>query len=296
MKNKKGNNRKIKVGILGTGNIGTDLLVKIQRSKILECGMFAGQNLDSPGIKRAQLLGVPTSFDSISAFSNNPECCDIVIDATSARAHLVHAPILKKLGKYAIDMTPSQVGKACIPVLNMEECLNLENVNLVTCGGQCAVPIAYAITRVHPETKYIEVVASIASLSAGRGTRANIDEFTQASKDAIESFSGVNKAKAIIILNPANPPILMHNTVFAMIDKPKLKQIQKEINKIADLIREYVPGYRITLGPVVESGRLTVMIEVTGKGDFLPKYSGNLDIVTSAAVKVAEEYAKAKLM
>lgn len=288
--------RKIKVGILGTGNIGTDLLIKVQRSKILECGMFSGQNLDSPGIKKAKLIGVKTSFGSIQAFIDNPDCCDIVVDCTSAKAHFIHAPILKKLGKFTIDMTPSQIGKACIPVLNMKECLDEANVNLITCGGQCAVPIARAITKVHPEVEYIELVASIASLSAGRGTRANIDEFTQATKDAMESFSGVPRAKAIIILNPADPPILMHNTVFAMIKKPKLKQIQKEINKIVNLIKEYVPGYKITLGPILESGRLTVMIEVTGKGDFLPKYSGNLDIVTSAAVKVAEEYAKAKLI
>ena len=288
--------KKIKVGILGTGNIGTDLLIKIQRSKILECGMFAGQNLDSPGIKKAKSLGVTTSYNSVQAFVDNPDCCDIVIDATSAKSHFVHAPIFKKLGKFTIDMTPSQVGKACIPVINMEECLDEVNVNLITCGGQCAVPIARAITKVHPEIKYIELVASIASLSAGAGTRANIDEFTQATKDSLQDFSGVPKAKAIIILNPADPPILMHNTVYALIDNPKMGQIKKEIERVANQIREYVPGYKVVLGPIIESGRLTVMVEVTGKGDFLPKYSGNLDIVTSAAVKVAEEYAKAKLI
>ncbi len=296
MPKKKVKSSKIKVGILGTGNIGTDLLVKLQRSRILECGMFSGQNPDSSGIKKARSMGVKTSLDSIQAFVNKPDCCEIVIDATSARAHFIHAPILKKLKKFTIDLTPSQIGKACIPVLNMKECLEEDNVNLITCGGQCAVPIACAITRVHPEIEYIEVVASIASLSAGRGTRANIDEFTQASKDAIKIFSGVSRAKAIIILNPAIPPILMHNTVYALVKEPKLKQIKKEIDKITNLIKEYVPGYTITLGPIMESGRLTVMIEVTGKGDFLPKYSGNLDIVTSAAIKVAEEYAKAKLM
>lgn len=288
--------KKIKVGILGTGNIGTDLLIKIQRSGILECGMFSGQNLDSPGIKKAKSLGVQTSFDSIQAFVDNPDCCDIVIDATSARSHYIHAPILRKLKKFTIDMTPSQVGKACIPVLNMKECLDEMNVNLITCGGQAAVPVAWAITRVHPEVKYIEIVASIASCSAGRGTRLNIDEFTQATKDALKHFSGVADAKAIIILNPACPPILMHNTVYALINQPKLAEIKREVTKISAKIREYVPGYKITLGPVVESGRVTIMIEATGQGDFLPKYSGNLDIVTSAAVKVAEEYAKAKLL
>ena len=296
MKKPKNKFKKAQVGIIGTGNIGTDLLVKIQRSEIIECGMFSGTNPDSAGIKKAKSMGVRTSTDSIQAIKDEPECCDIVIDATSAKAHLIHAPILKRLKKFTIDLTPSQVGKACIPVINMKECLGENNVNLITCGGQAAVPIAWAIAQVHPEVEYIEVVASISSCSAGRGTRANIDEFTQATKDALLTFCGVKSAKAIIVLNPANPPVLMHNTVYALINKPKIDQIRQEVNKIAEMIKEYVPGYKITLGPVLESGRVTTMIEVTGRGDFLPKYSGNLDIITCAAIKVAEDYVKSNIL
>ena len=191
--------KKVKVGIIGTGNIGTDLLIKVQRSSILECGIFTGKNPDSAGIKLAKSLGVKVSFNSIRAIQDNPNCCEIVFDATSAKVHLNNAPILKQLGKFAIDLTPSQIGKMCVPVINLAECLNCDNINLITCGGQAVTPIAYAIMKVHPETEYIEVVASIASKSAGSGTRANIDEYTQATKDAIVNFTGVRKAKAIIV-------------------------------------------------------------------------------------------------
>lgn len=287
--------KKIKVGIIGTGNIGTDLLYKIQRSEILECSIFTGRDPESQGIKRAENLGIKTSFDSIRAIEDDPTLCDIVFDATSAKAHLINAPILKKLGKFVIDLTPSRIGVMCIPVLNLNEALASDNVNMVTCGGQASSPIAKAIMEIHPETEYIEVVASISSKSAGSGTRANIDEYTQATKDAIELFSGVKKAKAIIILNPAEPPILMNNTIYAKIDKPDLEKIKANIFKVEAQIRKYVPGYRIALGPVFENGRLTIMIEVVGAGDYLPKYSGNLDIITCAAVQVAEEYAKNKM-
>ncbi|PIT88143.1 MAG: acetaldehyde dehydrogenase (acetylating) [Candidatus Magasanikbacteria bacterium CG10_big_fil_rev_8_21_14_0_10_36_32] len=286
---------KIKVGILGTGNIGTDLMCKIQRSDILECSIFAGRDSESRGIKKAEGLGIKTSFNSIRAIEDNPAICDIVFDATSAKAHKEHAIILKKLGKFVVDLTPSRIGKMCIPVINIDDALNHNNVNMVTCGGQASVPIAKAIMEVHPETQYIEVVASISSKSAGSGTRANIDEYTQTTKDAIEFFSGVPKAKAIIILNPAEPPILMNNTIYAKIDNPDLVKVKEKILQVESQIRKYVPGYKIAFGPVCENGRLTVMIEVIGAGDYLPKYSGNLDIITCAAIQVAEEYAKRKI-
>ena len=171
---------KVKVGIIGTGNIGTDLLIKIQRSIYLECTIFAGQSKNSEGIMRAKRMGVPVSVDSIDSIKRNPFLCDIVFDATSAEAHLKHAPILKKLGKFTIDMTPSRVGKMCIPFLNLNECMNVDNVNMVTCGGQATAPLIYTIMQVHPEIEYVEIVASIASKSAGIGTRNNIDEYTQA--------------------------------------------------------------------------------------------------------------------
>lgn len=287
--------KKIRVGIIGTGNIGSDLLVKIQRSKFLECSVFAGRDNESKGIKFAKKMGVRTSCDSIEFIRENPSSCEIVFDATSAKVHLHNAPILKKLGKFTIDLTPSHIGKMCIPVINLEECLDCDNVNLITCGGQAVIPIAYAIMETHPETEYIEVVSSISSKSAGPGTRANIDEYTQITKDAISAFTGVHKAKAIIVLNPAEPPMFMRNTIYAKIEKPRLEDISAKITAMAKKIQMYVPGYNVILGPVAENGRVTTMIEVVGLGDFLPEYSGNLDIITCAAINVAEEFAKRKI-
>lgn len=287
--------KKTMVGIIGTGNIGTDLLMKIQRSKVLACGIFTGKNPESAGIARAKKMGIRTSYDSISAIIDDPESCEIVFDATSADAHKIHVPILKRLKKFTIDMTPSKIGKMCVPIINLEDCLNYQEINMVSCGGQDTVPIIAAIVKVHPETSYVEIVSSIASQSAGIATRNNIDEYTQTTCEGITAFTGVPKAKAIIILNPAEPPIVMHNTIFAKIEKPNLKALSWEIKKVVAKIREYVPGFRLTGGPVFENGRLTVMNEVRGQGDFLPTWAGNLDIINCAAVKVAEEYAQRKL-
>ena len=237
-------------------------------------------------------MGIPVSTDSINAIIENPKCCDIVFDATSASVHRRNAPILKKLKKFAIDLTPAHVGKMCIPVLNMEECLEADNVNLITCGGQATVPIACAISQVHPNTKYIEVVATIASKSAGAGTRNNIDEFTQATRDALTEFTGIQNTKAIIVLNPAEPPITMRNTIFALIDHPDIMAIREKVKETEKEIRKYVPGYKIIVEPVYENGRVTTSLEVTGMGDFLPKYAGNLDIITCSAIEIAERYAK----
>lgn len=286
---------KTKVAIIGTGNIGTDLLMKVQKSDLLECGLFSGRNPESKGIEIAESMGVPVSFDSIHAIEADPSSCDIVFDATSAKVHQYHAPILKRMNKFVVDLTPSQVGEMCVPVINLDEALNYDNVNTITCGGQATTPIAYAISRVHPDTKYIEIVASIASKSAGMGTRNNIDEFTQTTHHALSKFTGIEHTKAIIILNPAEPPIIMRNTVYAIIDNPNMDEIAKRVNEVVAKIKEYVPGYHIVVGPVFENGRVTTTIEVVGQGDYLPTYSGNLDIITCAAIKIAEEYAKKKL-
>ncbi|SDP56654.1 acetaldehyde dehydrogenase (acetylating) [Clostridium gasigenes] len=288
--------KKVKVGIIGTGNIGTDLLMKIQRSEILECGMFAGRNSHSRGIKMAEDIGIKTSIESIHAFEEDPSCCDIVFDATSASTHVHNAKILKKLGKFVIDLTPAKIAPMCVPVINLDRCIEGDSVNLITCGGQATVPIAYAISRIHPETKYIEIVASIASKSAGAGTRANIDEFTQTTRDALRQFSEIENTKAIITLNPAEPPTIMRNTVYAIIDNPNMDKISKSIHEMATRIKEYVPGYRVVLGPIYENGRVTTTVEVVGLGDYLPAYSGNLDIITCAAIKIAEEYAIKKIV
>jgi acetaldehyde dehydrogenase len=282
---------KVKAGIIGTGNIGCDLLAKVGRSTFLECSIFAGHNPDSEGIKFARSLGVPTTFDSIRYIEEHPDCCEIVFDATSASVHRYHAPILDRLSKFAIDLTPARVGAFCVPVINLGDAIRKKNVNLITCGGQATIPIAHALSKIHPEIEYLEIAATIASRSAGIGTRNNIDEFTQTTKEALREFTGIPKTKAIIILNPAEPPVTMHTVIYALLDDPDLKRITDEIHKVEQAVREYVPGYRISLGPIFENGRLTIMAQVVGSGDYLPRYAGNLDIITCAAVKIAEAYA-----
>jgi len=282
--------KKIKVGIIGTGNIGSDLLIKVLKSGVLECGIFAGHNPESEGIRMAERLGVPTTIESIHYIEKHPECCEIVFDATSAKVHEYNAPILRSLGKYVIDLTPAHVGVFCVPSINLFDAMHNDNVNMITCGGQATIPIAYALSKT-ADVKYLEIVATIASKSAGIGTRNNIDEFTQTTKQAIKELAHIDKAKAIINLNPAEPPITMHNTVYALIDNPDMEKIENEVIAMVEKIKEYVPGYSIVLGPVYENGRVTTSIEVVGSGDFLPQYAGNLDIITCAAVEIAKQYA-----
>lgn len=287
--------KKLKVAIIGTGNIGSDLLVKIQRNPYLECSRFIGRNLNSKGMQFAKELVVKLSDKSIQAIIEDPDCCDIVIDATSANVHKINAPILKDLGKFTIDLTPSQIGVMCVPAINGDECTEMANINLITCGGQATVPIAYAISRVSPSVKYHEMVSVIASKSAGPGTRENIDEFTQTTKKALLKFSNANEAKAIITLNPAAPPISMHNTLYSVIEDPNMDKIRESVNDMVEQIQEYVRGYKLTVEPTYEHGRIVTMVTVKGLGDYLPPYSGNLDIITCAAVNMAERYAKKKL-
>ena len=289
------NEHKIKVGIIGTGNIGTDLLMKVRKSHILECGIFAGRNKDSVGIIRARKMGIPVTDESINYIVRNPECCEIVFDATSAAVHEKNAPILKKTNKFAIDLTPAHVGEFCVPAINLEKGISQDNVNMITCGGQATIPLAHAIAKIHPDARYIEIVATIASKSAGPGTRANIDEFTQTTRDALTYFTGIQNTKAIITLNPAEPPITMHNTIYALIDNPDMHKIIVEVRKMEKRIQKYVPGYRIVNGPIYESGRVIITLQVVGSGDYLPKYAGNLDIITCAAVEIAEKYAEKKV-
>ena len=286
---------KIKAAIIGTGNIGTDLLMKIRRSPYLECSLFAGRNLNSPGSVVAADMDVNVSDEGINAIADNPGCCDIVFDATSAAVHLAHAPVLKQLGKFTIDLTPAKAGIMCVPVINLEEALFSDNVNLITCGGQATIPIAYALSQACPHAGYIEMVSTIASKSAGIGTRDNIDEFTQTTREALSLFTGIERAKAIITINPAEPAINMRSTVYALIKDPDMEKLTRNVQQMAEKVRQYVPGYHITVGPVYENGRVTTTIEVTGLGDYLPKYSGNLDIITCAAVNIAEEYAKRRM-
>lgn len=288
-------NKKLRVGIIGTGNIGTDLLIKIQRSQYIECSIFTGRNLSSSGMRVAASMGIRLSDEGISSIVKEPDVCDIVFDATSAKSHLEHAPMLDKLGKFVIDMTPAKIGTLCVPAVNLEEAAKSKNVNMITCGGQASIPIAYAITRVHPEIEYIETVSTISSRSAGPATRINIDEYIETTEKGLKIFSGAKEAKAMLNLNPANPAIDMQTTVMAEISNPNLEQIKFEVEKIASKIQKYVPGYKIIVLPTYDNRRLLITARVQGLGDYLPKFAGNLDIINCAAIEVAEYYAKNKL-
>lgn len=289
------NFKKLKVAILGTGNIGTDLLIKTVRSNYLECSLFVGRNLNSKGIKTAVNFGIQVSDQSIQALIDNENDFDIVFDATSAESHKYHAPILKKMNKFVIDMTPAKIGTMCIPTVNLEEALLEKNVNMVTCGGQASIPIAYAIGKSHLTVEYIEVVSSIASKSAGAATRLNLDEYIETTELGIKKFSKAKKAKAILNLNPAVPCIDMQTTIYAKVDKPNLNLLNEELNKIVLKIKRYVPGYNLIVSPMIENERIVVMVRVKGLGDYLPTYAGNLDIINCAGITIAEEYAKMKI-
>jgi acetaldehyde dehydrogenase len=279
---------KIKVGIIGPGNIGTDLMYKVMRSKNLQMHIMAGI-IESEGIKRAAGMGFKTSIRGVDAVAEEPDV-KIVFDATSAKAHLHNAPILKAAGKIVMDMTPAAVGPYVVPCVNLEHLENVDNFNMVTCGGQATIPIAYAINNA-ADSEYTEIVACLSSRSAGPGTRANIDEFTETTRKALEIVGGADKAKAIIVLNPADPPLMMTNTIYSIVKNPDRQKIIESVNKIVKEVQKYVPGYRLRVPPVIDGNKVTVIVEVEGAGDFLPKYSGNLDIINSAAIEVAEKLA-----
>lgn len=280
---------KIKVGIIGPGNIGTDLMYKVMRSKYLQMHLLAGI-VESEGITRAKNMNIKTSIRGVDAIAEDPEI-RITFDATSAKAHLHNAPILKAAGKIAIDMTPAAVGPYVVPCVNLAHLADVDNFNMVTCGGQATVPIAYAINQA-ADSAYTEIVASISSKSAGPGTRANIDEFTETTKKALEIVGGADKAKAIIVLNPAEPPLMMTNTIYSIVKHTDQEKIIQNVNEMVKQIQKYVPGYRLRVPPVVDGDKVTVIVQVEGAGDFLPKYSGNLDIINAAAVEVAETVAQ----
>ncbi len=287
---------KVKVAVLGSGNIGTDLLMKLERSPILELTTMIGIDPESDGLKRAKDLGYVAIDSGLKGFLQNPGLADIVFDATSAKAHIRHAKALKEAGITAIDLTPAAVGPFVVPTVNLDEHVDAPNVNLITCGGQATIPIVHAVNRAAP-VEYAEIVATISSKSAGPGTRANIDEFTQTTARGLELIGGAKKGKAIIILNPAEPPIMMRDTIYATVDPEQMDKaaISQSIYQMVESIQSYVPGYRLRNEPIFEGNKVTVFIEVEGAGDYLPAYSGNLDIMTAAAVKVAEEIAKHKL-
>lgn len=284
--------KKYRVAILGSGNIGTDLLVKALRSEHLTCVAFIGRSYTSPGMAKARALGVTCSDKSIAYIQEHASEMDLVFDATSAKDHAVHAPILKALGLQVIDLTPAKIGPMCIPAVNLDASLGNDNLNMVTCGGQASIPLAFAIGRTHPEVDYLEVVSSIASKSAGPATRINLDEYIETTEKGLQAFSGAKHTKAILILNPAVPCIDMQTTIFASVKNPDLPALKAVLDPIIQKISTYVPGYRILVGPILENGRIVVMVKVRGRGDYLPEYAGNLDIINCAAIAMAEEFAK----
>ena len=287
---------KTKVAIIGSGNIGMDLMFKVLGSDYLSMGLLAGVNADSERLKKAESMGIPVSDKGIRAIEEDPACCEIVFDATTAKAHILHAPLLRSLGKRVIDLTPAGVGVRVVPTLNLKENLDADNINLISCGGQAVLPVIGAVAEI-ATIEYAEAVNASGSLSVGPGTRANIDEYTNHTRHAIEDLTGAKKAKSIIIINPADPPILMHNTIFLVLEKLDetiAREAERKILDKVEEVRRYVPGYHMVMAPQFDYDRrlVTTMVEIKGAGDYLPEYSGNLDIITQAAVHIAEIWAR----
>ncbi|NGY63548.1 acetaldehyde dehydrogenase (acetylating) [Lentzea sp. NEAU-D13] len=283
----------MKAAIVGSGNIGTDLLYKLLRSEVLEPRWMVGIDPASEGLKRAASLGLEVSVDGAEWLLCQDELPDVVFEATSAAVHRANAPRYAEAGIRAIDLTPAAVGPYVVPPVNLGDHRDAPNLNLITCGGQATIPVVYAVSRVVP-VSYAEIVASVASVSAGPGTRANIDEFTRTTSHGIEAIGGAERGKAIIVLNPADPPMIMRDTIFCAIPEdadPDL--ITDSIARMETDIRSYVPGFRLLSEPQFDAGRVSIFVEVAGAGDFLPAYAGNLDIMTAAATKVGEEIANA---
>lgn len=301
---------KTKVAIIGSGNIGTDLMIKVlQTSKTLEMAAFAGIDPESDGLARAARLGVPTTHQGIEGLLNMPcfSGIEIVFDATSAKAHRRHDAVLRAHGKRVVDLTPASIGPYVVPPVNLQEHRDAPNISMVSCGGQATIPIVAAVSRI-TKVLYAEIVASIASRSAGPGTRANIDEFTETTARAIEVVGGASRGKAIIILNPADPPLIMRDTIYCLTGDADQDQVAASVHAMIREVQSYVPGYRLKqeiqfdrvgedrplpiagVGPVCGL-KTTVFLEVEGAAHYLPAYAGNLDIITSAALATAERLA-----
>ncbi|WP_332666242.1 acetaldehyde dehydrogenase (acetylating) [Aeromicrobium sp.] len=292
--------KKVTAAIVGPGNIGTDLLYKLLRSDVIEPRWMIGVDPSSEGLKLARDRGVEASHEGVDWLLKQDELPELIFEATSAYVHREYAPRYAEAGIRAIDLTPAAVGPAVIPPVNGEEHLTADNVNMITCGGQATIPMVYAVSRVAP-VPYAEIVASVSSASAGPGTRANIDEFTRTTSAGVETIGGAERGKAIIILNPAEPPMIMRDTIFCGVSADADRDaISESVVRMAQQVQEYVPGYRLLQDPQFDDAseatmgltKVSIFVEVEGAGDYLPPYAGNLDIMTAAATRVGESIAK----
>jgi acetaldehyde/propanal dehydrogenase len=288
--------KKVKAAIIGPGNIGTDLLMKAMRSKYIEPVWMVGVEAESPGLKRAKEMGLKTTSDGVDGMlpSMKADGVQICFDATSAYVHAENSRKVNEQGAVMIDLTPAAIGPFCVPTVNLAEAVAARamNVNMVTCGGQATIPMVAAVSRVQP-VSYGEIVATVSSKSAGPGTRKNIDEFTRTTASGIEQVGGAASGKAIIVINPAEPPLIMRDTVHCLtVDDPDEEAITQSVLQMIEEVQKYVPGYTLKNGPVFDGKRVSIYLEVEGLGDFLPKYAGNLDIMTAAGLRTAEMYAE----
>ena len=290
---------KIPCAIIGSGNIGTDLLYKLKRSEHLEPVWMVGIEAESEGLARARELGLKTTHEGVDGLLPHVEADQVKIafDATSAYVHQDNSDKLTARGVMMIDLTPAAIGPYCVPPVNLSEHAGKRepNVNMVTCGGQATIPMVYAVSRVQP-VAYGEIVATVSSRSVGPGTRKNIDEFTRTTATGVEQVGGAKQGKAIIVINPAEPPLIMRDTIHCLTeDEPDQEAITRSVHEMIAEVQKYVPGYTLKNGPVFDGKRVTVFLEVEGLGDFLPKYAGNLDIMTASAARTAEMFAEEML-
>ena len=288
--------KKIKAAIIGPGNIGTDLLMKARRSEWIEPVWMVGVEPDSPGLARAREMGLKTTSEGVDGLipTMKADGVQICFDATSAYVHAANSAKVTAQGALMIDLTPAAIGPYCVPPVNLKDHVGKRemNVNMVTCGGQATIPMVYAVSRVQ-KVAYGEIVATVSSKSVGPGTRKNIDEFTRTTAGAVERVGGAAEGKAIIVINPAEPPLIMRNTIHCLTEEePDQAAITRSVHEMVAEVQKYVPGYTLKNGPVFDGKRITVWMEVAGLGDFLPRYAGNLDIMTAAALCTVEMFAE----
>ncbi|MCF6431152.1 acetaldehyde dehydrogenase (acetylating) [Leisingera sp. MMG026] len=283
----------LRTAIIGSGNIGCDVLCKVQRSALLDCTLFAGRNASSPGLALARARGVPVTDRGAEGLFAALDSFDVVFDATSSAAHQAHAPALEAAGKVVVNLTPAPNGALCVPSLNGDALLKAGNINMITCGGQASIPIAQAMTRANPDINYLEVVSSISAESAGPATRLNLNHYIETTESALRQFTGCSNVKAILNINPAKPNVYMQTAISALAAHHDLAAAKADIAKAVARLRAAVPGYDVIVEPHVTGDRLFTMVRVTGAGDYLDPSAGNLDIITAAATKMAEAIARA---